>query len=455
MMPRYLLAALHQRTSRTMGNRVSNERQQSTTLEQLPTEITTKIVELLDIPSRIKLALCNTNFQRRVYQECSQSWRVMSFADLPTALRQSLTDNDLSTLLVRVNARENTVKLNIACCARIDGDGLEPLTGSRVLEYVSCSEKGEYYDRDELIAILETMIPYKLSTVYLGYFGYGNQDVRGFMHRLRLANIKRAKEQRLLCSACGFLVMEDTRQVVLDMFNSPSHSCLQCSQVFCRRGSCPMNVRTCSACGKLLCDTCQKCVQCYSCGESHCSDCSSPEICNYCGKAQCEGCDVGIDRCVACDKPVCRDCGRLQEEDEVCSGDGDCLVCHGCTAVVSCDECNSLFCKGCDVFYQCQQCSKKFCNGLSCRREVARCGACTMSFCTACKEYELCEACDIYFCTDHHRFVDCKSCQIRHCRDCRCSNRCKFCGTSCYEDCVCDQRKPPAKKRKLMQFLSF
>lgn len=49
-------------------------RQEESMMEGLPTEIMTKVLVYLDIPSRIKLARCNLTLQRRVYRECSGAW---------------------------------------------------------------------------------------------------------------------------------------------------------------------------------------------------------------------------------------------------------------------------------------------------------------------------------------------------------------------------------------------
>jgi len=110
-----------------------NERHESSMIEQLPVDITTKNVEYLDIATHCKLAGWNSTLQRRIYREVFKRGRRLTF-DASTALScQSLTDDALSRLFIRVNAQEVTTELNLGGCEDIRGPGLMPLRHSRVL----------------------------------------------------------------------------------------------------------------------------------------------------------------------------------------------------------------------------------------------------------------------------------------------------------------------------------
>ena len=94
------------------------------------------LMDFMDIPSRVKLARCNTSLQRQVYQECRRAWIEIRFGAMAEVHRDNVTDRDLSILIARVNAREVTRLIGLQNCRKIDGSGLTPLKNSRVLHLV-------------------------------------------------------------------------------------------------------------------------------------------------------------------------------------------------------------------------------------------------------------------------------------------------------------------------------
>ena len=94
----------------------------------------------LKLSSRIRLASTSKTLQKLIFQDCIPLWREIDFSDLPYATKQSLTDEMLASLLIRVNAKSVTRTINLTSCNGIQGTGLEPLRGSEVLEILDMME---------------------------------------------------------------------------------------------------------------------------------------------------------------------------------------------------------------------------------------------------------------------------------------------------------------------------
>lgn len=414
-------------------------------MEQLPTEVMTHFMEFMDIPTRVKLAGCNTTLQRRVFRECSQAWLEIDFASLDRAFRERLTDLDLSRLLTRVNAREVTTFLYLCGCAKIEGQGLTPLQFSRVLRGVNLLGTGADEHPTPFLWTLRTMLPFNLFDVPI--LGVTRDDplecALDFERNLREVRATQAKEQRSLCESCQEPVLERSRSLVPGFFGIPMMQCCECEKFFCRRVSCPMDFRDCHNCGKAFCKECDIVGQCRTCGLSYCSNCHSMDECNDCGRSCCEDCE-GIRKCDNCQEFVCEDCGK---SPDVCTN--GCFLCSDCKIPESCNACKGQFCKKCTSgSKKCSRCSESYCGKTLCLENVGKCTACDALFCKHCKELEHCSLCEKRFCKGHKRFVDCTECETRHCRACGNKNQCKWCATACFEECLCDEQRP-AKRTKL------
>lgn len=100
-----------------------NESTMSAMEELLIPEVMTNVLGFLLLSARVELATCSTNLQHRVYQDCSQAWTEMNFAFENYRMLKRLSDFQLSRLLIRVSARENTKDLDISGCALIAVQG--------------------------------------------------------------------------------------------------------------------------------------------------------------------------------------------------------------------------------------------------------------------------------------------------------------------------------------------
>jgi hypothetical protein len=405
-----------------------DRQEQSNMLEQLLPEIMLKVLECLDIASRVKLACMNRHLRRRVYDECSQAWTKIDFSSTDFALRGRLTDYQLSRLFIRVNAQDVTVDLGLCLCSQIRGSGLVPLRNSHVLERINLLLTPASNDLTSCLDILRSMIPHKLYCVEFSDYSVLATD---FTRNLRSVKLIQAQEQGTRCACCHELVMEESRKIVPNVEGYPTFRCCRCEKHFCQRSSCPMDLRECGDCREYFCmdcgdiDDCDQVWQCYDCGISFCFSCRYVSTCICCEKGQCENCDI-YDSCSRCAENHCEECSTLEY---VCANECD-LVCENCRKTDSCSKCNSPRCEGCnDDFRTCHECSKRFCGKSVCLEDTEKCGGCKNSFCK-----------------DHNRFVDCGKCEIRHCRACEYVKWC-LCGSACFVECFCAEKRP-AKRMK-------
>lgn len=190
---------------------------QNSTMEQLPTEVLSRLLDFLTIPSRIQLARGNTTLQQRVYRECPLAWETMNFvSSLSYDQRFSFGDLQLSTLLTRVNAIEVTKNLNLTSCLAIRGSGLFPLQGSRVLESVELRHTSIGKNPAPSLSFLQTCIPYKLVHVSLDDDSLRSDNAKDFMHLFsssKITSSSRARSYMQLVSGacCGSLTASDWR----------------------------------------------------------------------------------------------------------------------------------------------------------------------------------------------------------------------------------------------------
>jgi hypothetical protein len=79
-------------------------------MEALLPEIMVMTLGFSDIMAKVKLASCNTTMQQRVFRDCSEAWETIDLAHCRPYCR-NLSDFQLSSLLIQVNAREMTQDL--------------------------------------------------------------------------------------------------------------------------------------------------------------------------------------------------------------------------------------------------------------------------------------------------------------------------------------------------------
>lgn len=135
-------------------------------IEKLPSDVMVRVLEFVDLPDCIRLATCSKRLQNLVYQDCVLLWRDIDLSKVNGA-PHCLTDDMLSSLLLRVNAKTVTRSMNLDWSTKITGTGLTPLSESQVLETLDFRENFQFrhIQIDIFVPILRTMIPHKLVRV--------------------------------------------------------------------------------------------------------------------------------------------------------------------------------------------------------------------------------------------------------------------------------------------------
>lgn len=241
-----------------------------------------KVLDYLDIPTKLKLASLNSRMRRRIYQDCSRTWETIDFVRFCRyAVRQRLADADLARLLTDVSARSITKKLNLCHCRLIGGAGLEPLRESRVLETVLLEETHADIDSQNLaLWHLSNSIQHKLGQVIFSEnaMSRGGNFLKLFFRILRQTKLLRARKDQTRYTSCQVIVVDQARQVVSSANGPPDFSCSKCNNIYCRKGSCAMSVRECHYSGQTLCADCDPLEQCDQCGKTPCDKCNEIPI---------------------------------------------------------------------------------------------------------------------------------------------------------------------------------
>ena len=82
---------------------------------------------------------------KTILYSTNQSWEVLDFGDIEDdGLAQKLSDEDVHSILMHIDAVNNLKKLKLTGCVNITGGGLNPLRGSVVLKEIDLSLVGQH-----------------------------------------------------------------------------------------------------------------------------------------------------------------------------------------------------------------------------------------------------------------------------------------------------------------------
>jgi hypothetical protein len=404
-------------------------------------------LEYVDLPTRVKFACLSRTLRHLVYgEDCSPLWENIDFSKVPYTRTSSITDETLSSLLTRVNAREVTKRLSLRDCHRLRGIGLESLRHSRVLESVDLRIHWYWAEQinAHLVDILRTTVPHKLFMVRL----HKSSHNAGFTRDLRATLLQRAQQHKTKCNSCQDAIANELRQIVPNWFGVPSPRCSYCLHFFCRTSSCSVAVRECTTCGDASCEACDRVRRCGKCALSYCDYCINVSpVCHVCTQAFCRSCsDVGT--CQICKKTLCSGCQNQAGGVSMswCAGCNT-EFCNDCRTASYCAKCGESFCTDCFEGSPCAKCDRGFCS--DCRDECCgncgsfctfcnafcECDECDKSFCTVCREVRYCAKCDESFCADCRDVSPCAKCDKRFCTVCREVSDCAMCDASFCAKC--------------------
>lgn len=309
-------------------------------LNELPSELLSQILIFADYGSRFKLASSNKSMQRLVLADCLSAWKSIDFYLYATTEQQKcLTDAQLSSLLVRVNARSVTTHFSVKGCSSLCGYGMFPLSYSQVLKSVNlctqCPIKNICTTLDNVLSVLKTCSC--LQTTELPYIS--NSDLANSIVALDIAKKRNVFVQSLFRQRCMGLCIANVphcnqcHEMVPCLHhetnNDSAVTCLFCNKVYCGVGSTGCNTyRSCTRCGSICCESCNSLTlsdytgglicplcspTCDRCQETFCvDDETEPLTCDFCEKVQCTDCqeeDVrSIHHCLMCHMSSCHSC---------------------------------------------------------------------------------------------------------------------------------------------------
>ena len=271
----------------------------------------------------------------------------------------SIDDDQLSAFLRNINAVENTKVLSLVGCPSLTGRGIEPLTGSTVLEDIDLRVRGTFplkgqlaklcgvssFDNLFVTSVLRTMLPLTASEVIAPFQlrrvailpPKNSTGVRNaFLFLQHLNSCKRSLAIQSVTKYCN------KQRNCFDTFgNKVFGTCSKCKEVFCLTCSSEQTYVRCPSCTELLCPACKEgqSIKCIVCNSSQCKPCAMPPECALCGVQKCQWCS-NVYECGGCGKQSCANHGA-----ECCNG-CDRSYCNDCQDdhVEFCIVCNEHYC---------------------------------------------------------------------------------------------------------------
>lgn len=347
----------------------------------LPVGCLVNISEYLHQPSKAILAaaIMTTNpliSNAIVSASTTTQWHTLDFGDIEKILVEKLVDDDLANILTCINAKEAIRTIKLTYCMNIKGHGLNPLSGSTVLEKIDLSLARQRNLSDHINPRISEKAVLPILDSILDAHGSVLKQV------LFPAKWHRTFNEDFLSRLNRSLIERE----------------LDCSR--CERG---MNTSWYWSTGirsnrHLAQNAHLSCCICYDCNKHYCHPCtSSPhwaiDTCCYCKKSYCSGVDSGCERA--------RKWGTCQW----CQG-WDSKFCEECE--VLCNGCGGTICADC--MHTCECCGARRCD--ECDPEILKCDNCNATNCEACfneDNYSVryCEECDRTLCSSC-RVGDCK-----------------------------------------------
>lgn len=316
-----------------------------------------------------------------------------------------LTDWDLEQILQTINAAETVQTLLLSYCFKIQGWGLAPLRGSKMIRYIDLSMKRTYYDvhmpkrpgspkevpllaQEHVLPILDSIISDPENQLHcVKYPRIWRDNKKKYYHLLSFMMtfndvnwMKRCKsifdlEENFIdvdffsqCRVeehnCPFCVGSDVRLHIdacgrCHEYSVPSPLCCRhCSRFLC--AGCA-DVDYCAVCKELNCDFCSFVRRCEKCTKPVCNECHKEAYGSTCPKKNCL-CHSLCDTCSSeiKDSFVCAEC----IPSEYCFGCCG-LYCRKCTTVTGCDLCDSAYCVECRQVWKCESCERLCCGTCS------------------------------------------------------------------------------------------
>ena len=424
----------------------------STYIDNIPDDILLIVAEYLTAPARALFAIgcfrhqhqtrtrtpsstINNTTSRRtgIVIVSKTTWDTLDFGQLDMDLARRLTDHDLSSILLCIDATNSVKTLKLTGCFNILGWGLYPLVGSSAVieaidlsmlrqhEMPSKSCKRMNISEPCVIPFLSRIIEEKCSFLKHVQFPKHWRDDKSavltefldkFEAVLKTRNYKCSSEITCdeLCGGNGEYVNQEG-----DLYGIQNNICSECTEPFCCgpdyscgvefcehcertycRSCCP--VYTCKKCNETTCTACTMIGFCFTCDEFLCTDCGLVSFCDQCGGSHCMDC-IPTFFCSGCFASSCLDCGDIMWCDNCEEGH-----CFDCLPTLFCSGCHATSCIDCGKIYWCSVCEEGHC--LDCLPTLC-CSGCHATSCFDCDKVNWCSVCEEMHCLDCFKTLPC------------------------------------------------
>jgi len=367
----------------------------STYIDTIPNEVLLLVAKHLTAPARALFAIgCFRQTPRRTEIIASQTaWDTLDFGQLDKDLARRLTDYDLSSILMCVDATNTVKTLKLTGCFNILGWGLYPLVGSSaVIEAIDLSMVKAHgkpsksctttrFSERSVVPILTRIIEEKSSSLKHVQFPKHWRDGKSAVLTEFLGKFEAVlKARNYECSSentCDELCGENGEYIYQegDLYGIQNYICSVCTEPFCCGSDCICGVEVCEHCERAYCRKCCPVTTCEKCNETVCMACKM----------------IGF--CSTCDEFLCTDCGPV-------------LFCH---------QCETEHCIDCLPTFSCSTCNATSC--LDCGK-IMWCGDCKEFHCFDCLPTLFCSGCHATSCLDCNKVKWCYCCEKGHCSDC-------------------------------------
>eukprot|EP00985_Skeletonema_marinoi_P019140 scaffold10877_cov153-Skeletonema_marinoi.AAC.5 len=332
-------------------------------LSDLPSGILAHAASFLADPSKALFAVSIDGDSERSSAIVGSHWDTLDFGGIEKELAEMLNDDDISALLLCIDAVNRVKKLKLTNCINITGAGLEPLRGSETIEQIDLSLVGDHQcpqlwphppiSRELVLPILDSIIASEglLRHVQFPFVWLQESSTDSEFHQcIQRYNQMWANREEVSCLECNenlpFIAGNENEWIDTNTlspeYGMQNNTCYDCFKHYCYE--CKMNF--CSTCQTDYCDDCTKMSDCQFCGGSHCNDCYEHE-CHQCNAKICSKCieEHFYHLCEDCDKVFCSECSNSEpgtSRCEECSNNScdDCLLRRFLQGEQDCAECN-------------------------------------------------------------------------------------------------------------------
>lgn len=363
----------------------------SSSLLDLPVEPLTHVASFLAAPSQALFAVALKAPSSIIDHLC---WDTLDFGEIEIELAKWLCDHHISNMLLSIDAVNKVKRLKLTNCINITGIGLQPLSGSAIIEHIDLTltrsgQNSRIYENpaislDKVLPFLDSIIAAEGCAVRkiefpLKWREEASIEFIEFLGRYNDLWWARNENNSAICRCvkCKNNVLKDDEEGDIwvdtegEQTGDDAITCTACLNHFC--GDCNSFVDTDDDPEDLLVFLCAG-----NCGKQFCVECSTPNDCNYseCGDFYCTDCRFLVDHKCA---------------DSECNGN----ICEKCISNAKCGICEQLFCCDADecrvAITPCPCCNEPVCS--DCVSKI-RCNWCPVRWCKRCAEQGiLCSSC--------------------------------------------------------------